>query len=59
MGHIHRDRLMFKWITKDYKIIIGFKRIGHGHCNVCGKRISRFHNICDECFEKEKKISKK
>ena len=56
---IHREGLLFKWITKDYEIIVGFKRVGHGYCRVCGKRIPAGSNICDKCFEKEKKISKK
>ena len=50
---IHREGLLFKWITKDYEIVVGFKRVGHGYCRVCGKRIPAGNNICDECFEKD------
>jgi len=56
---IHRDQLMFKWITKDHEIIIGFKHVRHGKCSVCGKRVPMGNTICDECFEKDKKISKR
>ena len=59
MSQIHREGLLFKWITKDHEIVLGFKHIGHGKCNVCGKRIPKGNTICDTCFEKEKKISKK
>jgi hypothetical protein len=59
MPKVHREGLLFKWITKDHEITLGFKRVGHGHCSVCGKRIPPGNNICDECFKKEKKISKK
>jgi hypothetical protein len=59
MSQIHREGLLFKWITKDYQIVIGFRRIGHGHCKVCNKRIAKGNTICDQCFEKEKNISKK
>jgi len=50
---------MFNWITKDYEIVVGFKRVYRGKCSVCGKRIPSGNTICNECFEKEKKISKK
>jgi len=59
MSRVHREGLLFKWVTKDYEIAVGFKRIGHGICALCGKRIPHGNNICDKCFEKEKKISKK
>ena len=58
-SHIHREGLLFKWITQDHEITFGFKRVLHGKCSVCGKRIPTGNNICDECFEKKKKISKK
>jgi len=53
---IHRDQMMFKWITKDHEIIVGFKHVRHGKCSVCGKSIPWGNTICDECFEKDKKI---
>ena len=60
MSQIHREGLMFKWITKDHAITVGFKRVvGHGKCSVCGKRIPSGNTICDTCFEKQKNISKK
>ena len=58
-SQIHREGLLFKWITNDHQIIVGFKRVGHGKCSVCGRRIPPGNTICDMCFEKEKKISKK
>ena len=59
MSGIHREGLMFKWSSKNYKIVIGFKRVDHSKCSICGKRIPVGNTICNECFEKEKKISKK
>lgn len=59
MSQIHREGLMFRWSTKDHEIVLGFKKIGHSHCNICGKRVPHGNTICDKCFEKEKKISKK
>ena len=59
MSRIHREGLMFNWITKDHEITVGFKRAGHGKCSICGKRIPIGNTICDICFEKEKNISKK
>ena len=59
MSRIHRVGYLFKWITKDHEITVGFKRVGHGECSVCGKRIPRGNTICDMCFEKEKNVSKK
>jgi len=58
-SEIHREGLMFDWITKNHKIIVGFKKINCGKCNNCGKAIPLGNSICDECFKKEKKISKK
>jgi len=59
MTEIHREGLMFRWSSKDYEIIVGFRRAGHSKCSVCGKRIPIGNTICNECFEKEKKVSKK
>jgi len=59
MAQIHREGLMFNWITKEYEIIVGFKRTYRGKCSVCGKSIPSGNTICDECFKKDKKISKK
>ena len=56
---IHREGLSFEWSTKNHEILVGFKRVGHGHCEKCGKMIPKGNNICDICFEKEKKVSKK
>ena len=56
---IHREGLMFNWITKHHEIIVGFKRVYRGKCSVCGKRIPYGNTICNECFKKDKKISKK
>lgn len=56
---IHRERFMFSWITKDHKIVVGFKRAYRGECSVCGKVIPSGNTICDECFKKDKEISKK
>jgi NMD protein affecting ribosome stability and mRNA decay len=50
---------MFNWITKDHTIVVGFKRVLRGKCSECGKRIPSGNTICDECFKKDKKISKK
>ncbi len=59
MSQIHREDLTFKWITKDHEITVGFKRVGHGKCSICGTRIPRGNTICDKCFEQEKNVSKK
>jgi predicted amidophosphoribosyltransferase len=59
MSQIHREGLIFKWITKDHEITVGFKRVGHGKCSICGARIPRGNTICDKCFEQEKNVSKK
>jgi uncharacterized OB-fold protein len=56
---IHRDRLLFTWVTKNHKIVFGFKRFYRGKCSVCGKVIPSGNTICDECFKKDKEISKK
>lgn len=56
---VHRDKLMFRWVTKNHEIVVGFKRVNHGKCSLCGKRISLGSNVCDECFKKDKDISKK
>jgi hypothetical protein len=59
MSRIHREGLMFKWITEDHEITVGFKRVGHGKCSICGVRIPLGNTICDKCFEKGKNVSKK
>lgn len=56
---IHRERLLFKWITKDHEIVVGFKSVKHSKCSQCGKTIPYGHTICDNCFKESKKISKK
>jgi NMD protein affecting ribosome stability and mRNA decay len=50
---------MFKWITKNHEIVVGFKSVKRGKCSRCGKAIPLGNNICDECFREDKKISKK
>lgn len=59
MAQIHREGLMFKWSSKDHEMVIGFRHVPHSRCSVCGKRIPAGNTICDECFNKDKKISKK
>jgi hypothetical protein len=59
MSEIHREGLMFQWITKDHKIVVGFKGVNRGKCSQCGKRIPSGNTICDECFNKDKEISEK
>ena len=56
---VHRDKLMFRWITKNHEIVAGFKHVKHGKCSVCGKRIPWGNTLCDDCFEKDKDVSKK
>ena len=56
---VHREGLMFNWITKEHDIVVGFKRTFRGKCSECGKMIPAGNTICDGCFEKEKKISKR
>jgi len=58
-SQIHREGLMFSWITKDHEIVVGFKSVYRGKCSICGRRIPAGNTICDECFKKDKKISKK
>ncbi len=59
MSGIHREGLMFKWSSRNYEIVFGFKRVDHSICSICGKRIPAGNTICNKCFEKEKEISKK
>jgi predicted amidophosphoribosyltransferase len=56
---IHRDKLMFQWITKNHEIVIGFKRVRYGTCSKCGKDIPLGNTLCDACFAKFKDYSKK
>lgn len=56
---IHREQLLFKWVTENHEIVIGLKRVKHNKCQICGKRISGNETICDDCFNKQKKISDK
>ena len=56
---IHRGKLMFDWITKNHKLVVGFERVKHGKCVRCGKTIDFGSTLCDDCFMDEKKISKK
>jgi len=51
---IHRDKLMFHWITEHYEIVMGVKRVRYGPCRLCGKRISKRDSLCDICFAKDK-----
>ncbi len=55
---VHRKKLMFRWITKNHEFVVGFQKASHGKCSKCGK-IIRWGNLCNECFDKSKKISKK
>jgi hypothetical protein len=56
---IHRDKLMFHWITKNHEIVVGFKRARYGACRLCGKTIPEGDSVCDICFAKSKDVSKK
>lgn len=56
---IYREKLLFKWITKNHEIVVGFKGVKRGKCSKCGKVIPYGSNICDDCFMKDKEISKK
>jgi hypothetical protein len=56
---IHREKLLFNWITKNHEITVGFKRVEHGRCSKCGKTIPWGNTLCNECFEKDKKVSGK
>ena len=44
---------------KKHEIVAGFKNVKHGKCSVCGKRIPLGNTLCDDCFEKDKDVSKK
>ena len=50
---------MFNWSTENHEIVLGFKKIIRGKCSVCGARIPAGNTICNSCFKKDKKISKK
>ncbi len=56
---IHRDKLMFHWITKHHEIVVGFKQVRYGNCRLCGKNIPEEESLCDLCFSKSKDVSKK
>jgi hypothetical protein len=56
---IHRNKLMFHWITKHHEIVVGFKQVRYGTCRKCGKSISEGDSLCDACFFKDKEVSKK
>ena len=56
---IHRDKLMFHWISKHHEIVVGFKRVRYGTCRSCGKSIREGDSLCDECFAKSKEVSTK
>jgi hypothetical protein len=59
MVRVHRDNLIFRWITKNHEIVVGFKGIQHNKCVLCGKIVPLGNTICDVCFNKGKDISKK
>jgi hypothetical protein len=59
MVRVHRDNLMFRWITKNHEIVVGFKNVGHNKCVFCGKAVPLGDTVCDGCFDKGKSISKK
>jgi len=56
---VHREKLMFTWNTNNHEIKVGIKKVLQGKCKICGKPIKKGNTICDECFKKEKEISKK
>jgi len=56
---IHRDKLMFHWITKHHEIVVGFKKARYSTCRKCGKCIPEGDSLCDVCFAKDKAVSKK
>jgi len=56
---IHRNKLMFHWITKHHEIVVGFKQARYGTCRKCGKTIFEGDSLCDACFAKDKEISEK
>ncbi|MCK4364992.1 MAG: hypothetical protein KAW45_02970 [Thermoplasmatales archaeon] len=58
-SQVHRDGMMFNWITENHEIALGFKRVLRGKCSECGKKIPFGNTICDSCFKKDKEISKK
>jgi hypothetical protein len=57
--YINREKFMFRWVTKNHEIVVGFKNVKRGKCSRCDKAIPLGSNICDECFGKDKKISRK
>ncbi len=59
MVRVHRDNLIFRWITKNHEIVVGFKGIQHNKCVLCGNVVPLGNTICDVCFKKSKDISKK
>ena len=56
---VHREKFMFEWFTINHKIVVGFEHVKHGRCSKCGKTIATGSTLCDDCFKKEKKISRK
>lgn len=56
---IHRDKLMFHWISKHHEIVVGFKKVNYGSCRSCGKSIPSGESLCDLCFAQDKTVSKK
>lgn len=56
---IHRDKLIFRWITKNHEIVIGFKQVRYATCSKCGKNIPEGNTLCDACFAKDKDVSNK
>lgn len=56
---VHRDKLMFKWITKNHEIVVGFTHVKHGRCVRCGKDVPPGNTLCDTCFAQDKTMSKK
>ena len=51
--------MIFRWITKNHEIVVGFKSVEHSKCVLCGKAVPLGNTVCDECFKKSKDISKK
>ena len=58
-SRIHRKNLMFRWVTKNHEIVAGINKVKHNKCSSCGQTISKGNSLCDDCFEKEKEVSKK
>lgn len=56
---IHRNKLMFHWITKHHEIVVGFIRKRYGKCEKCGRSIPEGETMCDQCFAKDKEVSAK